>query len=56
MTFTDTESRQMADLNLNKPPELQERTRVLVLNPDTPEPRTNDDRRAICGVWYANSV
>ncbi|KAH8681865.1 hypothetical protein BX600DRAFT_429775 [Xylariales sp. PMI_506] len=45
-----------ADLGISKIPELQERTRVLVLNPEVPKPRTNDERRALCGMWYMNSV
>jgi hypothetical protein len=45
-----------ADLGLNKPPGLQERTRVLVMNPEMPKPRTNDERRAVCGMWYISSV
>lgn len=46
----------VADLGLNKPPEIQERTRVLVLNPQVPNPRTNDEKRALCGMWYMSSV
>ncbi|KAI1864094.1 uncharacterized protein JN550_009114 [Neoarthrinium moseri] len=45
-----------ADLGINKTPELQERTRVLVLNPEPPTPRTNEERRALCGMWYISSV
>ncbi|ORY55884.1 uncharacterized protein BCR38DRAFT_402951 [Pseudomassariella vexata] len=45
-----------ADMGLNRSPELQERTRILVLNPEQPKARTNDERRALCGVWYINSV
>ncbi|KAI0127084.1 hypothetical protein BJ170DRAFT_596643 [Xylariales sp. AK1849] len=45
-----------ADLGINRCPELQERTRVLMLNPPPPSPRTNDERRALCGMWYINSV
>ncbi|KAI0020791.1 hypothetical protein F4780DRAFT_779236 [Xylariomycetidae sp. FL0641] len=45
-----------ADLGINRPPELQERTRLLVLNPEAPRARTNEERRALCGVWYINSI
>ncbi|KAI1334614.1 hypothetical protein F5Y15DRAFT_409568 [Xylariaceae sp. FL0016] len=45
-----------ADLGINRPPELQERTRLLILNPEAPRARTNDERRALCGVWYMNSI
>ncbi|KAH6651480.1 hypothetical protein BKA67DRAFT_520710 [Truncatella angustata] len=45
-----------ADLGIVKPPEVQERTRMLVLNPESPNPRTNDERRALCGMWYMSSV
>ncbi|ROV94993.1 hypothetical protein VMCG_08298 [Cytospora schulzeri] len=46
---------QLADLGLNKPPEVQERTSVLVLNPPQPHQRTNEERRAILGVWFLSS-
>ncbi|KAI4595297.1 hypothetical protein KJ359_006971 [Pestalotiopsis sp. 9143b] len=46
----------VADLNINKPPEVQERTRALVLNPQVPSPRTSDEKRALCGMWYMSSV
>lgn len=45
-----------ADMGIIKPPEIQERTKVLVLNPVVPDPRTNDERRALCGMWYMSSV
>lgn len=45
-----------SDMGLTKTPEIQERTRLLVLNPPTPKPRTNDERRALCGMWYISSV
>ncbi|KAK7995879.1 hypothetical protein PG991_015346 [Apiospora marii] len=44
-----------ADLGINRPPGLHERTRLLVLNPEQPKARTNDERRALCGAWYVNS-
>lgn len=45
-----------ADLGIVKPPEVQERTRMLVLNPEMPRPRTNDEKRALCGMWYMSSM
>ncbi|KAK7954281.1 hypothetical protein PG988_014975 [Apiospora saccharicola] len=44
-----------ADLGINRPPGLHERTRLHVLNPEQPKARTNDERRALCGAWYVNS-
>ena len=45
----------LADMGLNRPPEIQERTNILVLNPDQPLPRTNEERRALLGVWFLSS-
>lgn len=45
----------LADMGLNRQPEVQERTNILVLNPDQPLPRTNEERRAILGVWFLSS-
>ncbi|KAI1105548.1 hypothetical protein F4804DRAFT_303786 [Jackrogersella minutella] len=46
----------VADLGINKDPDLQEKTRLLQSNPDAPRARTNDERRALCGVWYMTSI
>ncbi|XXH06177.1 hypothetical protein Hte_012623 [Hypoxylon texense] len=46
----------VADLGLNKPPDLQERTKLLWSNLEGPRARTNDERRALCGVWYMTSM
>jgi hypothetical protein len=46
----------VADLSINRVPELQERQRILLLNPTGPKARTNEERRALCGVWYINSL
>ncbi|KAI5865679.1 hypothetical protein GGS23DRAFT_603235 [Durotheca rogersii] len=46
----------VADLCINKPPDLQERTKLLATDPENPEARTNDERRALCGVWYITSL
>jgi hypothetical protein len=45
----------LADLGLNTLPEVQERSNVMVLNPPAPNRTTNDDRRAILGVWFLSS-
>lgn len=45
----------LADLGLNKSPEIQERSSVMVLNPPKPHQRTNEERRAILGVWFLTS-
>ncbi|OTA52036.1 putative C6 transcription factor [Hypoxylon sp. EC38] len=46
----------VADLGINKDPELQEKIRLLQSNPEAPRARTNDERRALCGVWYMTSI
>ncbi|KAI2604640.1 hypothetical protein GGR54DRAFT_454610 [Hypoxylon sp. NC1633] len=46
----------VADLGINKAAELQERTKLLAAAPDQPRARTNDERRALCGVWYMTSM
>jgi hypothetical protein len=45
-----------ADLGINRSPEVQEKTKLLLLNPEAPRARTNDERRALCGVWYITSM
>lgn len=45
----------LGDLGLNRHALLPERTRILVLNPLEPSPRTNEDRRIMLGVWYLSS-
>ncbi|KUI54751.1 Transcriptional regulator WAR1 [Cytospora mali] len=45
----------LADLGLNKSPEVQERSSVMVLNPPQPHRTTNEERRAILGVWFLSS-
>ncbi|KAI1464424.1 uncharacterized protein F4812DRAFT_211542 [Daldinia caldariorum] len=47
----------VADLGINKPPEVQDKTKkILISTPDPPKGRANDERRAVCGVWYMTSV
>ena len=45
----------IADLGLNQSPVARERTRILVTNPPEVRSRTNEERRAIVGVWYMSS-
>lgn len=45
----------LADLGLNKSPEIQERSSVMLLNPPQPHQRTNEEKRAILGVWFLSS-
>lgn len=45
-----------ADMGINRSPESQEKTRLPLLNPERPRARTNDERRALCGVWYMTSM
>lgn len=42
----------IGDLYLDRSPLVQEKTKLLVLNPAEPTPRTNEERRALLGVWY----
>ncbi|EFX04644.1 hypothetical protein CMQ_1572 [Grosmannia clavigera kw1407] len=45
----------MADLGLNRPPRIAERTHILVLHPNIPSPRANEERRLVLGYWYMSS-
>lgn len=45
----------LADLGLNKIPEVPERSSVMVLHPPQPQQRTHEERRAILGVWFLSS-
>lgn len=42
----------VADLGLNMPPGVREQTRLMVARPDEPAGRTNEERRALLGVWF----
>ncbi|KAI1374342.1 hypothetical protein F4677DRAFT_177188 [Hypoxylon crocopeplum] len=46
----------VADIGLNKAPDLHERTKLLVSYSEPPKSRTNDERRTLCGVWYMTSI
>ncbi|KAK1776939.1 hypothetical protein QBC45DRAFT_201865 [Copromyces sp. CBS 386.78] len=46
----------VSDLGLNRDPKVQERISVMVLYPDDPKPRTNEERRALLGSWYMAST
>jgi hypothetical protein len=40
------------DLGMNRHPRIVERTKLMMLNPDKIPSRTNEERRALLGVWY----
>ncbi|KAG6041650.1 hypothetical protein E4U41_003088 [Claviceps citrina] len=42
----------VSDLGLNYPPEIREPARLMVARPDEPPGRTNEERRALLGVWF----
>ena len=42
----------VGDLGLNSPPILREGTRLMVVKPPEPTRRTNEERRALLGVWF----
>ncbi|KAG5977151.1 hypothetical protein E4U55_007023 [Claviceps digitariae] len=42
----------VGDLGLNYPPGVREQARLMVARPDEPTGRTNEERRALLGVWY----
>lgn len=46
---------QVTELRLDRETGVQERTSLMVLNPKVPPPRTNEEKRAILGVWFVNS-
>lgn len=46
----------LADLGLNRSAEVQERSNVMLLNPPMPNRTTNEDRRAMLGVWFLSSA
>ena len=46
----------VADLGLNGDPKVQEKISVMALYTDDPKPRTNEERRALLGLWYMAST
>ncbi|QPG95039.1 hypothetical protein C2857_007535 [Epichloe festucae Fl1] len=42
----------VSDLSLNYPPGVREQARLMVARPDEPAGRTNEERRALLGVWF----
>lgn len=42
----------VSDLSLNYPPGVREQARLMVVRPDEPAGRTNEERRALLGVWF----
>ncbi|OAA62850.1 hypothetical protein SPI_04390 [Niveomyces insectorum RCEF 264] len=45
----------LSDLGLHRAPRVAEHTTLLVLHPNEPKPRTNEERRALLGLWYLTS-
>lgn len=43
------------ELGLRRSPCVQERTNLMVVKPFKPEKRTNEERRALVGVWFLSS-
>lgn len=46
----------IGDMGLNRPPGLNERTRLMVVRPPELNGRSNEERRAFAGAWYWASV
>ncbi|KAK6450841.1 hypothetical protein FP744_10007091 [Trichoderma asperellum] len=46
----------IGDMGLNRPPGLNERTRLMVVRPPEVNGRSNEERRAFAGAWYWASV
>jgi hypothetical protein len=45
----------VGELGLHRSPTVLERTNLMVVKPLQPKPRTNEERRALLGVWYLSS-
>ncbi|KAJ4271337.1 hypothetical protein NW762_000039 [Fusarium torreyae] len=46
----------VGELGLHRSPTILERTNLMVVKPFQPESRTNEERRALLGVWYLSSA
>ncbi|KAH7001460.1 hypothetical protein EDB80DRAFT_722326 [Ilyonectria destructans] len=46
----------VGELGLHRSPSLLERTNLMVVKPFYPERRTNEERRALLGVWFLSSA
>lgn len=46
----------ISDMGLNRPPGLNERTRLMVVRLPEVNGRSNEERRAFAGAWYWASV
>ncbi|KAF4963841.1 hypothetical protein FSARC_8201 [Fusarium sarcochroum] len=46
----------VGELGLHRSPTVLERTNLMVVTPFQPEARTNEERRALLGVWYLSSA
>jgi len=45
----------VGDMDLNRDPGRIIKQQVLAIDHDPPKTRTNDERRAVAGVWYMSS-
>lgn len=45
----------VGELGLHRSPSVLERTSLMVVTPFQPAARTNEERRALLGVWYLSS-
>ncbi|KAF7550117.1 hypothetical protein G7046_g8123 [Stylonectria norvegica] len=46
----------VGELSLHRSPTVLERTNLMVVKPFRPEKRTNEERRALTGVWFLSSA
>lgn len=46
----------VGELGLHRSPTALERTNLMVVKPFIPERRTNEERRALLGVWFLSSA
>lgn len=46
----------VGELGLHRSPTVLERTNLMVVKPFQPERRTNEERRALLGVWFLSSA
>ena len=44
------------ELGLNRHPHINDRTALMVMQPNEPLPRTNEEKRAYAGVWFMSSA
>ena len=46
----------VGELGLHRDPAVQERSILMMVKPWQPDERTNEERRALCGVWFLSSA